>query len=123
MTSIREAIARVRARIDRAHLAALAIVALAAVPIASAIVRFAGWQRSIWVEVVVGADRPVSPSLSVSFAPGEHLPVLWDSDVKYTILGLRAERPVQLLAIDTDRGVVPPWLAQTWAPLWSRVAN
>jgi hypothetical protein len=36
------------------------------------------------------------------------LPVAWESAAPATLLGLRVDRPVRLLAIDSDRGAVPP---------------
>jgi hypothetical protein len=103
----------------------LLVVMAAAVPIASAVVLVTGLQRAIWVRVAVDADRPAPPALSVVFGrdPDERLPVIWDGSATTTALGLSSNAPAKLLAIDTDRGVVPPWLAQTWGSQWERVAD
>jgi hypothetical protein len=115
--------------VDRARradwLAALSVAAIVAVPLTSTIIRFTGLQRSIWVRVVAGDDDSAPPRLRVRYGdlPSQTLPVSWDEAAPHTLLGLRADRPVTLLSIDTDRGVVPPWLAQTWAPDWTRMSH
>jgi hypothetical protein len=101
------------------------VVMSAAVPIASAIVLYSGLRQSTWIRIGVRADRPTPPDLQVAYGPGrdEALPVIWEGLAPRTILGIDASAPARLVGIDTDRGVVPPALAQTWASQWRRLAD
>jgi hypothetical protein len=103
---------------------ALAVIA-AAVPVASAVLLFGGIQRATWMRVVVDGDRPTPPVLHAIYGAGarEQLPVLWENAAPSTLLGLSSTAPAKLLAIDTDRGAVAPWLASTWANAWQRVES
>jgi hypothetical protein len=104
--------------------AGLLTMAVAA-PVTSTTIRFIGLARSTWLRIVVDADQPSPPRLHVAYGdhPDEALPVAWEAAERSTLLGLNTDGPARLLAIDTDRGPAPPWLVQTWAPHWERVAN
>jgi hypothetical protein len=50
----------------RRWLSALLLAMTIAVPLASALIRLAGWERSTWLRVVGEADHPDPPSRSAA---------------------------------------------------------
>ena len=115
-------------RVTRGHALRWAVAVLAAaivaVPVTASIVRWLGLQRSSWMRITLRTPAPIPPALRVAYGDaGQTLPVMWDGLAPRTLLGVRADVPVRLLGIDTDRGVTPPWFLQTWASGWERQAN
>jgi hypothetical protein len=103
---------------------ALFVAAVVAMPLTASIVRWAGLQRSTWMRITLRSAPAVPPALRVVYGdPDQALPVTWDASATRTLIGLRADAPVRLLNIDTDRGVAPPWFLQTWGPGLERVSN
>jgi hypothetical protein len=90
----------------------------AGVALNGGLLRLAGRQRSIWIRVTLAEGSAGAPPLRVRYESSASLPVVWDSQASNTLVGVKATAPVRLLAIDTDRGLVPPWLVQSWASNW-----
>ena len=107
------------------RLVAVLMAAALAVPLSRGVIQLAGLQRSTWMVIDVDSNDGPPPSLRVAYSSGrdEMLPVIWEDLQDTTLLGIRSDAPALLLRIDTDRGAVAPWLAQTWAGQWLRSAD
>lgn len=103
--------------------AASVVMLVAALPVSSTAVRAIGLQRSTWIRITLAEGSAPAPPLRIRYGPSASLPILWDAQAPDSLLGISTSRPARLLAIDTDRGVLPPWMAQTWASGWERSAS